>query len=338
MKALKIIGIVLLIIIVLIVILGLIAPKGYLVERTILINAPQALVFDNVKYFKNMHKWLPWAEMDPSMQYTIEGKDGEAGSLYKWIGDPKKTGKGEMSNTGVKEGEEVTIHIKFIEPMTSESDGYTRLTAEEGGVKVAWGFQGKSPFPWNITYLFMNMDKMMGKDFEHGLQLLKDLCEKEAETIAKYQVQIIDFPAKSYAGIRQTVSFAEIHNFFIQSFNKIGLALKTGKKCKVMGAPAGLYFSWDKNAMTTDMAAAFPIKGSIDTEEIKMIEIPAGKAAMVEYYGPYSQMEPVYKALDYYLKSNKMTFKTPIIEEYLTDPAAEPDSTKWLSFVYYLIE
>jgi len=338
MKALKIIGIILLVIIVLIVILGLVAPKEYLVERTILINAPQALVFDQVKYFKNQNKWSPWKELDPAMTTSIEGKDGEVGAVYKWTGDLKKSGIGEMINTGIKEGEETTYHLKFIEPMASEADGYTRLTLEEGGVKVAWGFTGKSPFPWNVMTLFMNMDKMLGKDFERGLQILKDLCEKEAEMMAKYQVQIVDYPAKSFAGIQQTVAFAEIHNFFMQSFDKIGQAVKANRKCKVMGAPAGLYYSWDETAMTADMAAAFPIKGAITNDEIKMIEVPAGKAAMVEYIGPYSQSMAAYQALDYYLKSNNLTHKLPIIEEYMTDPMTEPDSAKWLTYIYYLTE
>jgi len=181
MKILKIIGIIILILIAIIVVLGIVAPKNYHVERSIVIEAPKELVFNYVKYWRNWQTWSYWAEMDSTMQVTVEGVDGAVNAKYKWVGD--KAGTGEMITTGIKENEEVVYHLHFIKPWESESDGYVRLADVNGKTETTWAFYGKNSFPWNIMSLFMSMDKMVGKDFEQGLHLLKEICEKDAATM-----------------------------------------------------------------------------------------------------------------------------------------------------------
>lgn len=74
----------------------------------------------------------------------------------------------------------VQSHLRFIRPWASESDAYLRLEEAGGQTRVTWGFSGVNPFPFNIMMLFMNMDKMIGKDFEEGLSNLKKLIEEQA--------------------------------------------------------------------------------------------------------------------------------------------------------------
>lgn len=123
------------------------------------------------------------------MKVTILGVDGQEGSIYKWIGDPKQAGEREMINTGVKKNEEISYHLHFFKSWKSYSDGYVRLSEVSEGTKVAWGFHGETPFPWNVLMLFMSMDKMMSKDFDGGLALLKDICEKEFKTISSFEIK-----------------------------------------------------------------------------------------------------------------------------------------------------
>ena len=337
MKALKIVGIVILILIVVVIVLGLIAPKDYSAERTILIDSPKELVFDHVKYWRNWQAWSPWAERDPMMTSTVEGVDGTEGSSYIWTGDPKGTGTGEMVTTGIKDLEEIAYHLRFIKPWESESDGYVRISEEAGKIKAAWGFQGKTPFPWNIMTLFMSMDKMVGKDFERGLDLLKGICEKQAKEVMAYEIMPLDFKDRSYAAVRAEVKFSEMQKFFAESYGIIQTEM-TLKKQKMTGAPAGLYWTWDEQKMVSDMAAGIPIKGEIETEQIKMIKVEAGSAYYLDYYGGYSGSYNAHVALDYYFTKNSLKMKMPIIEEYLTDPMAEPDSTKWLTKIIYFTE
>ena len=337
MKVLKVIGIIILILVVLIIVLGLIAPKTYEVERSVVIDAPKQLVFNHVVKFRNWNAWSPWAEKDSSMTYTVEGKDGTEGSVYKWMGDPKITGSGEITNTGVKENEEMSYHLHFILPWEDESDGYTRVAEVEGGTKASWGMYGKNKFPWSIMALFMSMDKMMGPDFERGLGLLKDICEKEANAIASYEIKEVDFKATRYAVVQQEIAFADLKDFFMTSFPALSQALKENN-AKMMCAPSALYFSWDEGFGTTDVAAAIATNRSVSAENIKMIKIEGGKAFSVDYYGPYEGVGPAHTALHLHLQKNNLEFKAPAIEEYITDPGNEPDSSKWLTKIYYLVK
>jgi effector-binding domain-containing protein len=337
MKVLKILGILLLVLIVVVVVLGFIAPKDYDVERSVVIDSPKELVFGYVKYWRNWKNWSPWAADDPSMQVAVEGADGQVGAIYKWIGDPDITGKGEMTNTGIKDGEEITYHLHFMEPWESESDGYVRLADADGGTKVSWGFYGETPFPWNVFMLFSSMDKMVGGDFERGLGLMKELCEEEAGAVLSYQVKSVNFGAKRYAALQQEVQFHEMQDFFDTAFKTIENTRRK-KGLRAVGAPSGLYYSWDEQNLKSNMAAVVPVNRNISSGDVKTIRMSKAKAYSIDYQGPYSGSVYAHRALDYYLKKNGLKWKPPVIEEYVVGPATEADSTKWLTKIYYFTE
>lgn len=46
------------------------------------------------------------------------------------------------------------------------------LTPSNGGTDVTWSMTGVNPFMMKVMCLFMNMDRMVGKDFEKGLDKL----------------------------------------------------------------------------------------------------------------------------------------------------------------------
>ncbi|MEB8329420.1 SRPBCC family protein [Flavobacteriaceae bacterium KMM 6897] len=164
-------------IVILIVILSILGPKHYDVSRSIEINRPKAEVFEYLKYLKNQQKWSSWDKKEPDMEKSFTGTDGEVGAISYWKG--KKVGEGEQEITNIVEGERMEGELRFMKPFKSTSDCY--LIAEEispKGTKVIWGFKGENAFPMTIMALFMNMDKMVGKDFEEGLQDLKVLLEK----------------------------------------------------------------------------------------------------------------------------------------------------------------
>ena len=333
MKVLKIIGIIVLVLRVAVVIMGLVAPKEY----TVVIDAPRPLVFNHIKYWRDWAAWSPWSEMDSTMKVTIIGTDGEAGSVYEWVGDSKKTGKGEMKMTDIKDLDRIDFSLHFIEPWESNADGYFNVSGSDDRTTVLWGMKAKTPFPWNIMYLFMNMDSMLGPDFERGLGKLKQISEKEAKAVLSYQVQKVPFPSTNYAAIRKETSFNNMESFFKDSYSTIQKAISTSR-ARMVGPPVGLFFSWDKHEMKGDVAAAIPTNKAVNLGEVKNIKLPFATAYSVDYYGPYSGTAAAYMALDNYIKKNKLTFKWPVIEEYLTNPMSQPDSSKWLTKIYYFAE
>ena len=164
-------------IVALIFVLSVIAPKSYNVSRSIIINKPLVDVYQYLKLIKKQDEWSPWAEKDPNMEKTFTGNDGEVGFISAWVGN-KDVGSGEQEIMGLKENEEVASQLRFLKPWKSTSDAYLRVSEEDGGTKVVWGFSGNNKFPISIMMLFMNMDKAVGGDFEYGLNKLKKVLEK----------------------------------------------------------------------------------------------------------------------------------------------------------------
>ncbi|MDY7393777.1 SRPBCC family protein [Aureibaculum sp. 2210JD6-5] len=166
-------------IVLLVLILGIIAPKTYEVNRSIVINKPLSEVFNYLKYLKNQEDWSPWAERDPNMKKTFTGTDGEVGFISAWESNHKQVGTGEQEITGIDKNKELRTQLRFLKPFKSTSDAYMRVNEVDGGTKVTWGFSGFNKFPINIMMLFMNMDKSVGSDFEQGLAKLKATLENQ---------------------------------------------------------------------------------------------------------------------------------------------------------------
>jgi hypothetical protein len=165
-------------ILVLIAILGMIAPKDFKMERSIVINKSRAEVFDYIRSLKNQDNWSVWGQMDPNMKKEYSGTDCTVGFVSAWEGN-KKVGKGEQEIKKVTEGERMDFEIRFQKPFKVTNDSFIQLeTVGNNQTKVRWGFTGKTAFPMNIFHLFMNMEKLIGKDFETGLSNLKNILEK----------------------------------------------------------------------------------------------------------------------------------------------------------------
>jgi hypothetical protein len=175
-KILKIIGVILLLAIAFVLIAGLFVPKTYHLEKDITINASRDKVWGHVNSLQQLEKWSPWVEKDPAMKVTHEGQEGAVGSVYKWDGN-KNVGEGSQTLTKVQQPDRVESHLHFIEPFEGEADAFIILAEAGNSTKVTWGFDTKYSYPMNVMQLFVNMDEMMGKEYNSGLSKLKQLSE-----------------------------------------------------------------------------------------------------------------------------------------------------------------
>ena len=143
----------------------------YTVERSSIINAPAKDIYAQIIDFRKWRTWSPWDERDPDMTRTYSGPDSGPGAVYQWSGN-RKAGKGRMEITGTTEPSEVTIALDFVKPFKSSSTTVFRLQPTEGATKVTWSMTGPKTLMVKAMGLFRSMDKMVGPDFENGLQRL----------------------------------------------------------------------------------------------------------------------------------------------------------------------
>src|SRR5205085_450764 len=135
------------------------------------IAAPPAVVQAQIADFHRWDAWSPWAKLDPAMKTTFEGTPGAVGSSYAWTGNDK-VGEGRMTLTGVDPGV-VTIKLDFVKPFASTSTSTFQLVPRTSGTEVTWAMEGRNNFVAKAFTMVMDMDKMIGGDFEKGLAQMK---------------------------------------------------------------------------------------------------------------------------------------------------------------------
>jgi hypothetical protein len=162
-------------------------PPDFRIERRALISAPPATVYGQVISFQNWAAWSPWEKMDPDMKRTHQGPAAGPGSVYSWVGN-KKVGEGRMTLTDARPNEMVRIKLEFLKPFaaTNTIEFTFKGMGGQGGqggqgqgeqTEVIWAMTGRKAFMMKAFCLFMNMDKMVGADFEKGLAQMKAVAE-----------------------------------------------------------------------------------------------------------------------------------------------------------------
>ena len=180
MNILITIGITIVALVALVLIIALFIKKDYSLYRVITINKPKEIIFNYIRFLKNQDHYSVWSMMDPHMKKEYTGTDGTEGFISAWDSKHKKVGKGEQAITKIKENERIDLALHFIKPFEGRAQAWM-LTENTGNGQstVQWGLSSKMAYPMNFMLLFMNMDKLMGKDLEDGLQNLKTVLEKQ---------------------------------------------------------------------------------------------------------------------------------------------------------------
>jgi hypothetical protein len=173
-----ILGIVVMLVVLIAVCLVLVMmqPAHYQVERSATINAPATTVFPLVNDFHKWDSWSPWAKLDPAMKTTFEGPAAGTGAMYSWAGN-SQVGEGKMTITESRPSDLIKIKLEFIKPFAATNATDFTFTPSGNATNVKWTMAGDNNFIGKAFSLFMNMDKMIGADFEKGLAQMKTVAE-----------------------------------------------------------------------------------------------------------------------------------------------------------------
>lgn len=154
-------------------------PATFHVERSIDIAAPPEAAFAQVNDFHAWHNWSPWEKLDPSMQRNFEGPAAGVGAKYAWVGN-KQVGEGRMT-IEKSEPSQIQIKLEFLKPFAATNTATFTFTKTDAGTKTTWAMDGNNNFMSKAFHLVMNMDKMIGPDFERGLSAMKAAAEASAK-------------------------------------------------------------------------------------------------------------------------------------------------------------
>jgi uncharacterized protein YndB with AHSA1/START domain len=152
-------------------------PDTFRVQRTVNIKAPPDRIFALIDDLHGWAAWSPYEKKDPAMKRTFSGASTGKGAVYEWDGD-KNVGKGRMEIIESVRPTKILIKLDFIEPFEGHNTAEFTMEPKGDNTVVTWAMYGPSAYMMKVMGIFMNMDTMIGNDFEAGLAALKAAAEK----------------------------------------------------------------------------------------------------------------------------------------------------------------
>jgi len=177
-EILAIIAVVLAIAIAIVLILAATKPDTFSVQRAAVVKAPPENIFPLINDFHQWGSWSPWENKDPGIKRTFSGTASGRGAVYAWDGN-KNVGSGRMEILDASSPSKIVIKLDFFKPFEAHNTAeFTMLPQGDATTNVNWVMRGPATFMSKVMQVFMNIDSMVGKDFETGLSNLKKLTEK----------------------------------------------------------------------------------------------------------------------------------------------------------------
>ncbi len=66
-------------------------------------------------------------------------------------------------------GELIALELEFLKPFKATNRTTFALAQSGAGTRVVWSMEGKNTMMGKAISLFLDMDRLIGKDFEKGL-------------------------------------------------------------------------------------------------------------------------------------------------------------------------
>ena len=156
-------------------------PTDFRISRTVRIAAPAPVVFAEVNDFHKWTAWSPYEKFDPAMKRSYEGAPAGDGAVYSWNGN-RNAGEGRSTIIESRPNELVKIRLEFVRPFKCTNTAEFTFAPEGDTTAVTWSLYGKNTFMGKAFGLIMNMDKMVGGQFEDGLGQLKSVAEASSKS------------------------------------------------------------------------------------------------------------------------------------------------------------
>jgi Polyketide cyclase / dehydrase and lipid transport len=152
-------------------------PNTFRVERHLRIRASPATLYPLINDFHNWAVWSPYEKLDPAMKRTYSGAASDKGAVYAWDGN-RKSGAGRMEIIDTVVPSKITIKLDFTRPFEGHNQTLFSLDRNGEETNVTWVMEGPASYMNKLIGLFVNMDKLIGSDFETGLKNMKAVAER----------------------------------------------------------------------------------------------------------------------------------------------------------------
>lgn len=162
---------------VIVLILAARKPDDFSMRRSLVIDAPPERIFPLINDLRAHESWSPFDPPDPAVAKIYTGAATGTGAVYEWSGKGQ-SGSGRLAITESVPSSRIVMRLDMLKPMATSNVVTFSLAPVPGGTEVTWAMQGRTPFLAKIFHVFIDMDRMVGGQFEAGLLTLKNMAER----------------------------------------------------------------------------------------------------------------------------------------------------------------
>jgi effector-binding domain-containing protein/uncharacterized protein YndB with AHSA1/START domain len=326
----------------LLVLVSVFLPSEGMVTRSRKIQAPPSRVFYLINNLRTWNKWSPWNRLDTAMDKTYSGPESGEGASYTWKSTHRNVGTGSMKIVSSVPYDSLLMLVSFGEMGTSRVT-FT-LREEAGGCVVSWimrsraeqvGWWRKIP----SKYFFLFMDKMIGPDFEQGLESLEKLAmampalsEGAVESVS--ETDVLPF---HYICMEDKVPVKKIGSSLAHLYAQLQIKMQA-EHLRMSGPPMAMYPGYRAGDSAIRVVAMFQLEEPCRAKCSKDMQcgmMPASHALLAVFRGPYERTQPAYDSLMTRMRKKKFLPAGTPREVYMNDPATVSDPSEYLTYIYF---
>lgn len=317
MRALKIIGIIILVIIALFFLVAAFLPGEVHIAEKKTINAPVETIFSQVNTMANWDGWSPF--QDSTMEVSYEGTESGVGAVMSWVSEVQ--GNGRMEILESEPFSRIHTGLSFMENSKAETSATWLFDEGEEGIDVTWTLDIiNMGYPIG-RYMALAFPGWMKPVYQKGLEDLKTVCEAMPAMPEgrMSEITMIELPAGMAITISDSVAMEGFHDFFAMAYPALfAYAAESGQA--PAGAPYAKYYNWEESKKIW-VEAGIPVAAPIPSKDnMIFVELPATKAVMASHFGPYDSVGPTWDAIMNYASENGLESNGAPWESYVNDP------------------
>ncbi|MBB5267539.1 SRPBCC family protein [Algibacter amylolyticus] len=339
MKAAKYILFLLLIAIIGLAIYIAVQPNNFEVSRTRTINAPAAVIYNNVIDFKNWEAWSSWAEADPEMTITLAENTKGVNGAYSW---EDKDGIGTMKTTETLPNQSIQQEMQFADFPASDISWLFKSN-ENGSTDVTWTITGKDlPFGFKAFATFTGgMEKQIAPHYERSLEKLDSIVQESMKVYTINIDDITEYGGGFYLYKTTSANKTNISRVIGKQFGEI-MKFMSQNHIVANGMPFTIYNEMNTENGSVIMSNAIPVRDRVivnDTSEVLCGYIPKTTVLKTTLKGNYTNLPEAWtSAMEYLAAKNLEQSDLKPFEIYANDPGEFPNPADWITEIYIPIK
>ncbi len=314
-------------------------PNEFEVTRTRTIEAPAAVVYDNVIDFKNWEAWSSWAEADPDMAITLPEQTKGVNGSYSW---EDKDGVGTMEITDATPYVSIQQRMQFAEfPPSDVSWNFN--PNEDGSTDVKWTISGKNlPFVFKMFSVLMGgMEKQIGPHYERSLEKLDSIVVNSMKAYIINIDGITEYGGGFYMYKTTSATGTNISQIMGEQYGEI-MGYMASHSIKQTGMPFTIYHNMDIAENGIIMSQAIPVQNKVTVtgdSNVLCGYIPKTRVLKTTLNGNYTNLPKAWEAAMKHLEIKNIEQSDILpFEIYQTDPGEVPNPANWITEIYIPIK